>query len=160
VAHANAALTPRQRLRLARAVVETPGPSPMPRRCSRSPIRRQSAGRCATSRPGRPAWSTVAPGRTAARAARLGRWSGGSCTCAGGTVEFGAPKTHQQRTVPIPGVLVEPLSRRCQGKGPDDLVLTSPGGAVLRSGNFWRRFFDPAAKSAGLEDHRLDSGGI
>src|SRR4051795_10624595 len=73
-----------------------------------------------------------------------------SATEVGGTVEYGAPKTHQQRTVPIPSILVEPLSRRCQGKGPDDLVLTSPGGAVLRSGNFRRRFFDPAAMAAGL----------
>jgi integrase len=75
-----------------------------------------------------------------------------SATEVGGTVEYGTPKTHQQRTVPIPGVLVEPLSRRCQGKGPDDLVLTSPGGAVLHSGNFRRRFFDRAARAAGLED--------
>src|SRR3954453_17777019 len=75
-----------------------------------------------------------------------------SATEVGGTVEYGAPKTHQQRTVPIPSILVEPLSRRCQGKGPDDLVLTSPGGAVLRSGNFRRRFFDPAAMAAGLEN--------
>jgi integrase len=37
-------------------------------------------------------------------------------------------------------------------KGRDDLVLTSPGGAVLRSGNFRRRFFDPAAMTARLED--------
>ncbi len=75
-----------------------------------------------------------------------------SATEVGGTVEYGTPKTHQQRTVPIPAVLVEPLSRRCEGKGRDDLVLTSPGGAVLRSGNFRRRFFDPAARAAGLED--------
>ncbi len=75
-----------------------------------------------------------------------------SATEVGGTVEYGAPKTHQRRTVPIPSILVEPLSRRCQGKGPDDLVLTSPGGAVLRSGNFRRRFFDPAVEAAGLED--------
>ena len=61
------------------------------------------------------------------------------------------PKTHQQRTVPIPAVLLEPLSRRCESKGRDDLVLTSPAGAVLRSGNFRWRFFDPAAKTAGLE---------
>jgi len=75
-----------------------------------------------------------------------------SATEVGGTVEYGTPKTHQQRTVPIPAVLVEPLSRRCEGKGRDDLVLTSPAGAVLRSGNFRRRFFDPAAKTARLED--------
>ncbi|SDY51583.1 Site-specific recombinase XerD [Modestobacter sp. DSM 44400] len=75
-----------------------------------------------------------------------------SATEVGGTVEYGAPKSHQQRTVPIPGVLMAPLSRRCEGKGRDDLVLTSPEGAVLRSGNFRRRVFDPAARAAGLED--------
>jgi integrase len=67
-------------------------------------------------------------------------------------VEYGTPKTHQQRTVPIPAVLVEALARRCEGKGPDDLVMTSPEGAVLRSGNFRRRVFDPAAKVAELND--------
>ncbi len=75
-----------------------------------------------------------------------------SATEVGGTVEFGSPKTHQQRTVPFPVGLAEPLARRCEGKGPDDLVITSPEGAVLRSGNFRRRFFDPAATAAGLED--------
>jgi integrase len=75
-----------------------------------------------------------------------------SATEVGGTVEYGTPKTHQQRSVPIPGVLLEPLSRRCRGKGPDDLVMASPGGAVLRSGNFRRRVFDPAAKAAELEN--------
>jgi integrase len=73
-----------------------------------------------------------------------------SATEVGGTVEYGEPKTHQQRTVPLPGVLLEPLAARCRGKRPDDLVLTSPEGAVLRSGNFRRRFFDPAARAAGL----------
>ncbi|TFV93015.1 site-specific integrase [Blastococcus sp. CT_GayMR20] len=75
-----------------------------------------------------------------------------SATEVGGTVQYGSPKTHQQRTVPIPGTLVEPLARRCESKGPDDLVLTSPEGAVLRSGNFRRRIFDPAAETAGLPD--------
>ena len=45
-----------------------------------------------------------------------------------------------------------PLSRRCEGKGRNDLVITSPEGAVLRSGNFRRRVFDPAARAAGLDD--------
>jgi integrase len=75
-----------------------------------------------------------------------------SATEVGGTVVFGTPKSHQQRTVPIPASLVESLARRCQGKAADDLVLTSPEGAVLRSGNFRRRFFDPAAASLGLPD--------
>jgi integrase len=52
----------------------------------------------------------------------------------------------------IPASLVESLARRCGGKGADDLVLTSPEGAVLRSGNFRRRSFDPAATSVGLPD--------
>jgi integrase len=75
-----------------------------------------------------------------------------SATEVGGVVQFGSPKTHQQRTVPVPAVLLEPLSRRCAGKRADDLVLTSPEGAVLRSGNFRRRIFSPAATAAGLED--------
>ncbi|MGR7023066.1 tyrosine-type recombinase/integrase [Geodermatophilus sp. URMC 62] len=75
-----------------------------------------------------------------------------SATEVGGTVEFGAPKTRQQRTVPFPVALAEPLGRRCEGKGPDDLVITSPQGAVLRSGNSRRRFFDPGATAAGLEN--------
>jgi integrase len=57
--------------------------------------------------------------------------------------------------VRIPAVLIEPLARRCQGKGPDALVMTSPEGAVLRSGNFRRRVFDPAVTGAGLEDLSL-----
>jgi integrase len=75
-----------------------------------------------------------------------------SATEVGGAVAFGSPKTHQQRTVPIPAVLLEPLARRCAGKRADELVLTSPERGVLRSGNFRRRVFDPAATAAGLED--------
>ena len=76
-----------------------------------------------------------------------------SATEVGGTVEYGAPKTHQQRTVPIPSILVEPLSRRCQGKGPDDLVLTSPGGAVLAratsgGGSSTRRPWPPGSRTS------------
>nr|WP_246081069.1 site-specific integrase [Modestobacter altitudinis] len=75
-----------------------------------------------------------------------------SATEVGGTVEYGAPRPHQQRTVPIPSVLLAPLARRCEGKNRNDLVITSPEGAVLRSGNFRRRVFDPAARAAGLQD--------
>ena len=67
-------------------------------------------------------------------------------------MEFGSPKTHQHRTVPIPAALLKSLSGRCVGKRADNLVLTSPDGGVLRSGNFLRRFFDPAATAAVLED--------
>jgi hypothetical protein len=53
---------------------------------------------------------------------------------------------------PIPAVLIEPLAGRCHGKGSDDLVMTSPEGPVLRSGNFRQQIFDPAAMTAGLPD--------
>jgi integrase len=56
-----------------------------------------------------------------------------SATEVGGVVQFGSPKTHHQRALPIPDVLLEPLWRRCAGKRADDLVLTSPEGGVLRS---------------------------
>jgi len=63
-----------------------------------------------------------------------------SATEVGGTVEYGTPKTHQQRTVPIPAVLVEPVSRRCEGKGRDDLVLTAcrwPAAPTSRRSSGW-----------------------
>jgi integrase len=70
----------------------------------------------------------------------------------GGRLEFGTPKTHQQRTVPLPGALAEPLARRCEGKQPDDLLMTTPRGTVLRLRNWRRAVFDPAVRAAGLTD--------
>lgn len=69
-----------------------------------------------------------------------------------GRIEFGTPKTHQQRVVPLPTELVEPLARRCEGKTPDDLVVTTPSGTVLRLRNWRRSVFDPAVTAAGLTD--------
>lgn len=68
-----------------------------------------------------------------------------------GAVVIGTPKTHQQRSVPVPRSLVQALADQCAGKGADDLVFTAPRGGVLRLMNFRRRFFDPAAASAGLD---------
>lgn len=67
-----------------------------------------------------------------------------------GQVVFGTTKTHQRRSVPIPRFLVDELAAELQGKGPEDLVFTSPLGEVLRNTNFRPRFFDPAAARAGL----------
>lgn len=75
-----------------------------------------------------------------------------SATEVAGRIVFGTPKTHQQRVVPLPAELVEPLARRCEGKAPDDLVVTSPSGAVLRLRNWRRSVFDPAVVAAGLTD--------
>lgn len=68
----------------------------------------------------------------------------------GGHVVVGTTKNHQRRSVPIPRFLADELSAQLAGKGPDDLVFTSPSGGVLRNTNFRPRFFDPAAERAGL----------
>jgi integrase len=73
-----------------------------------------------------------------------------SVTEVGGRLEFGTPKTHQQRTVPLPAALAEPLARRCEGKQGDDLVMTTASGTVLRLRNWRRAVFDPAVRAAGL----------
>jgi integrase len=63
-----------------------------------------------------------------------------------GVVTFGTPKAHERRSVPFPAILAELLAARCEGKARDDLVFSTPDGAVLRGGNFRRRHFDPAVR--------------
>jgi integrase len=67
-----------------------------------------------------------------------------------GRALFGTPKSHQRRSVPLPRFLVTPMAARLVGRNRDELVFTSPGGAVLRNNNFRRRVFDRAAESVGL----------
>jgi len=67
------------------------------------------------------------------------------------TLTWGTPKTHQQRSVPIPRFLVEPLDVPKAGKGPKDLIFTGARGGVLRNNGFRRDVFDDAAAEAGLE---------
>lgn len=73
-------------------------------------------------------------------------------TDVGGELVFGTPKSHQRRSVPLPRSLVEPLAEHVAGKGPNELVFTSPTGGVLRNHNFRRRVFAPAAALVGLVD--------
>jgi integrase len=61
-----------------------------------------------------------------------------------GQLVWGTPKSHERRSVPFPSLLAGPLSRRCIGKGRDDLVFVGADGGVLRGNNFRPRFFDPA----------------
>jgi integrase len=76
----------------------------------------------------------------------------GSATEVGGKLLFGTPKTHQQRSVPLAAVLVEALARRCEGKQPDDLLVTTAAGTALRLRNWRRVVGDPAVRAAGLSD--------
>jgi integrase len=75
-----------------------------------------------------------------------------SATEVAGELVFGTPKTHQQRTVPLPAELVEPLARRCEGKQPDDLLVTTAAGTPLRLRNWRRMVWNPAVEAAGLMD--------
>jgi hypothetical protein len=52
-----------------------------------------------------------------------------------GRLTWGTPKNHQRRSVPIPRSLVDELAVHMASKGPDNLVFTSPRGAVLRNLN-------------------------
>jgi integrase len=75
-----------------------------------------------------------------------------SVTEVAGKLEFGTPKTHQHRTVPLPAALTGPLAARCEGKQGDDLVLMTSVGTALRLRNWRRVVFDPAVRDAGLVD--------
>lgn len=67
-----------------------------------------------------------------------------------GEVQYGSPKTNEVRSVVIPAALRDVLSPLLDGKRPDDLLFTAPGGGPLRTSNFRSRVFDQAAQRAGL----------
>jgi integrase len=74
-----------------------------------------------------------------------------SLTEVSGRLEWGTPKSHQSRSVPIPRSLVPMLTDAMASKAPDDLVFTTWRGKPLRNLNFRRDVFDKAAADAGLE---------
>jgi integrase len=63
----------------------------------------------------------------------------------------GTPKDHERRSVALPKSLRKDLATHMIGKQPEDYVFTSRAGSPLRSGNFRRDVFDPAAREAGLD---------
>jgi integrase len=77
----------------------------------------------------------------------------------GGQLDWGLPKSHERRWVPVPRFLVDDLAEHVARKAPDDLVFTSPKGAVLRVGGARRSWFDRAVEvsgmPAGLHPHEL-----
>ncbi len=56
-----------------------------------------------------------------------------------GTTAAKAPKSGRGRRVPVPDTLVPVLRRFAEGKGPDDLLLTRPGGGQLHRSTFVRQ---------------------
>lgn len=65
----------------------------------------------------------------------------------GGKLVTGTPKTHQRRSVQIPGFLVDELSETVDRRARDQLVFTGPRGGPLRARNFRRDVFNRAAAS-------------
>jgi integrase len=70
----------------------------------------------------------------------------------GGRLDWGLPKDHERRWVPVPRFLVDDLAEHAAGKAPDELVFTSPRGAVLRVGGARRSWFDRAVETSGVPD--------
>ncbi|MEP6815405.1 MAG: site-specific integrase [Marmoricola sp.] len=67
-----------------------------------------------------------------------------------GAMSYGTPKTHQNRSVPLPRSLVDAIAVQIAGKGLEDLVFTTPRGDVMRNHNFRSRVFAPAAAQIGV----------
>lgn len=65
-----------------------------------------------------------------------------------GKLVFGSPKTHEERTVIIPGFVAERLPAAGE---PNDLLFTAPHGGPLRSSNFRSSVWIPAVQDSGLE---------
>ncbi|MHB8220960.1 MAG: site-specific integrase [Acidimicrobiales bacterium] len=73
-----------------------------------------------------------------------------------GTQHFGPPKTAAgRRTVPVPRFVLDELVPLCEGKAPDELVFTAPGGGTLRRTIWAARFFRPAVERADLIPLRI-----
>ena len=68
-----------------------------------------------------------------------------------GRLQWGTPKSHASRSVPIPRSVADLLLDVVAGKSPDDLVFTTWRGKPLRNENFRRAVFNKAAADAGLE---------
>ncbi len=69
-----------------------------------------------------------------------------------GALVWGAPKTHERRSVPFPAALAEELAALAAGKGREDLLVTAAEGGVLRN-TVWRpRTWNKALKAVQAVD--------
>jgi integrase len=67
-----------------------------------------------------------------------------------GQLIFGSTKSNAHRSVPVPKTLMKRVAAALEGKGPDELVFTSPQGGPLRYRNFLGRVWHPNLKRLGL----------
>lgn len=73
-----------------------------------------------------------------------------SATEIAGRLYWGAPKTHEVRTVIVPQFVIEGLGQPSEG-----LVFTAPKGGPLRHSNFTRGVWVPACETAGMPEGLL-----
>ena len=73
-----------------------------------------------------------------------------SVTEVSGRLEFGLPKTHATRVVPITSALAQELEELMHGRATSAPLFLSPGGEWLRLTNFKRRTFVPAVDAANI----------
>jgi len=73
-----------------------------------------------------------------------------SATEINGHLEWGAPKTHETRTVVVPRFVVDRL-----GPSGDGLVFSAPKGGPLRSSNFRRDVWAPACEASQMPEGLL-----
>jgi integrase len=66
-----------------------------------------------------------------------------------GRLIFGAPKTHEARTVIVPRFVIGAIQPLLTDKASDDLVFTALKAGPVRLNNFRRRVFAPAAQRIG-----------
>ncbi|HET6685598.1 MAG TPA: tyrosine-type recombinase/integrase [Jiangellaceae bacterium] len=69
-----------------------------------------------------------------------------------GRLDWGLPKSHERRWVPVPRFLVDDLAEHVAGKAPDELLFTSPRGALLRVRAARRAWFDLPAETSGTPE--------
>jgi integrase len=69
-----------------------------------------------------------------------------------GRLDWGLPKVHERRWVPVPRFLVDDLAQQVAGKAPDELVFTSPRAALLRVRGARRAWFDRAVEASGMPE--------
>ncbi len=67
----------------------------------------------------------------------------------GQTIE-GSPKTHARRAVPVPPSVLTDLVAAVEGRSPADLLFPAPQGGFLRQENERRRWWNAAAREAGV----------
>jgi integrase len=82
-----------------------------------------------------------------------------SVTAVGGTMVFSAPKSHQARTVALPGFLIDVLREHLAGSDPDALAFPDSRGGPMRLHNvrrrWWRQAVANSGAPAGLNPHEL-----